>query len=200
MTTVRVAIVGDFDHGRPSHWATEAALFHSAARVGVAVEPHWIATPSVPSANAAQPLARFAGLCAAPGSPFASAPGMLSAIIRPVMCAMPGRSPSGPALFGEGTARPVPGSLFAKLCSGCERGEYFCSMEANGAYLERWQSAGLRIAARGDQDEMRALELPDRRLFVATLFQPQLSSSHERPHPLIDGYLRACMAGQRAEP
>jgi CTP synthase (UTP-ammonia lyase) len=39
---------------------------------------------------------------------------------------------------------------------------------------------------------MRAFDLPDRRFFVATLFQPQLSSRGEQPHPIILGYLRSC--------
>ncbi len=242
MAAVRVGIVGDFNRGKPSHWATEAALFHAAARLGVPVEPRWIATPSVSSADAARRLAGFAGVWAAPGSPYASVSGMLGAIayarqhdvpflgtcggfqyalveftrnvlgipdadsaendpdgknivITPVLCALPERSPLGPALVGEGAARPVPGSLYARLCAGSERGEYFCSMEANPAFLDRWAAAGLRVAAHGDEGEMRALELPGNRFFVATLFQPQLSSSFERPHPLIEGYLRACIAG-----
>jgi CTP synthase (UTP-ammonia lyase) len=58
--------------------------------------------------------------------------------------------------------------------------------------VERWEEAGLRVAARGRDGEMRAFELPQNRFFIATLFQPQLSSSYERPHPIIEGYLRAC--------
>jgi len=39
---------------------------------------------------------------------------------------------------------------------------------------------------------MRAFDLPDKRFFLATLFQPQLSSRGEQPHPIILGYLGAC--------
>ena len=38
---------------------------------------------------------------------------------------------------------------------------------------------------------MRAFDLPSHRFFLATLFQPQLSSSYDAPHPLIEGFLRA---------
>ena len=87
----------------------------------------------------------------------------------------------------------MPDTLLATLCGTDDlRGEYFCNFETNTAYIERWQAAGLRIAALGGADELRAFELPDRRFFIATLFQPQLSSSAERPHPTVLGFLRAC--------
>jgi len=38
------------------------------------------------------------------------------------------------------------------------------------------------------------MELGDKRFFLATLFQPQLSSSYERPHPIVEGFLRASLA------
>lgn len=47
MRGIRVGIIGDFDREKRSHWATETALFHAAARLGVRVEPTWIATSSV---------------------------------------------------------------------------------------------------------------------------------------------------------
>ena len=61
-----------------------------------------------------------------------------------------------------------------------------------GRAHERWEEAGLRVAARGPRNEMRAFDLPGKRFFLATLFQPQLSSTGEQPHPLVLGYLRAC--------
>jgi CTP synthase (UTP-ammonia lyase) len=113
-------------------------------------------------------------------------------VITPVHCPVP--AAGGPRLAGAGTARPVPGTLFARVCGTDDlRGEYFCSFETNSAFVSRWQAAGLRVAAHGSDGEMRAFELPGLRFFVATLFQPQLSSSFQRPHPIIQGYLRACM-------
>jgi CTP synthase (UTP-ammonia lyase) len=35
------------------------------------------------------------------------------------------------------------------------------------------------------------VELADHRFFVATLFQPQLSSSPEKPHPLLTAFVQA---------
>ena len=239
MQRVRIGIVGDFDRGKHSHWATEAALFHSAAKVGAHVEPRWIATSSIMDGGVAQ-LSEYEGIWGAPGSPFDSVDGMLCAIehartsnipylgtcagfqyalieytrnvlgipdadtaendpdgrnvvITPVQCALPQRTAGDRRLSGEGVALPVAGTLLARLTGNSDlRAEYFCSFETNAAFIPRWQEAGLRVAACGADGEMRALELPQHRFFVATLFQPQLSSSYERPHPIIDGYLRAC--------
>jgi len=118
-----------------------------------------------------------------------------SIVITPVYCEVPGKSPR---LHGEGVVRPVPGSLFEKLC-GCGelRGEFFCSFETNEAFVPRWEAAGLRVAAKGVNGEMRALELPSNRFFLATLFQPQLSSSARSPHPLVEGFLRACVSREQ---
>jgi CTP synthase (UTP-ammonia lyase) len=236
---LRIGIIGDFQRGKHSHWATEAALFHAAARLGLAVEPSWIATTALSSESDTLLLEAFDGIWGAPGSPFENTEGMLRGIgfargrnvpflgtcagfqyalieftrnvldvpdadsaenqsgsanivIMPVACPIP--AAGGPRLAGAGTARPVPGTLFARIC-GTEdlRGEYFCSFETNAAFIPRWLAAGLRVAAHGSDGEMRAFELPNLRFFVATLFQPQLSSSFERPHPIIEGYLRACM-------
>jgi CTP synthase (UTP-ammonia lyase) len=244
MVRLRIGIVGDFDREKRSHWATEAALFHAAARVGVTVEPSWRSTASIREAGAAQRLGDVDGVWGAPGTPYAGLPGALAAIrytreknipflgtcvgfqfalveftrsvlgladadsaesegqsenivITPVDCPVPGRERSLPALAGLGVVQPVPGTVLAELCEGGElREEYFCNFETNPAYQARWEAAGLRVAARGPAGEMRAFELPRRRFFVATLFQPQLSSSHERPHPLVEGFLRACSAAQ----
>jgi CTP synthase (UTP-ammonia lyase) len=236
---IRIAIVGDFNRGKHSHWATEAALFHAAARLDLRIEPHWFGTPAI-GRSGVHPLAEFDGIWGAPGSPFASMDGMLRAIefarehdvpylgtcagfqyalieftrnvlgvadadtaendpdgpnivITPVLCELPEQP--GPRLAGTGVARPEPGSQLERLCGSADlRGEFFCSLEANAAYLERWHTGGLRVGARGAAGEMRALELPAKRFFLATLFQPQLSSSYQQPHPLVVGYLRACAA------
>jgi len=120
-------------------------------------------------------------------------------VITPVACGVPSRAADVPGLSGTSIARPAPGTLLERLCgTGDLRGEYFCNFEANPDFVSRWQEAGLRVAARGADGEMRALELPDKRFFVATLFQPQLSSSYGDAHPIVVGYLRACMAQRGA--
>jgi CTP synthase (UTP-ammonia lyase) len=241
---VRIGIVGDFDRGKHSHWATEASLFHAAARLGLAVEPHWIPTPLLAPTGAAQRLEEFDGIWGAPGSPSSMGgllhaiefarqqdiaylgtcagfqyalieftrsvlgvvdadsaennPGGNNVVITPVECPIPNHAQNGPRLAGADVARPASGTLLERLCgTGDLRGEYFCSFETNADFVARWQAAGLRVAALGGQGEMRAFELPQKRFFVATLFQPQLSSSFARPHPIVEGYLRACSQSDR---
>jgi CTP synthase (UTP-ammonia lyase) len=110
-------------------------------------------------------------------------------VITPANCEIPAR---GPRLHGARAIHPTPGTLLAALCGPGElSGEYFCSFETNRDFVPRWAAAGLAVAARGADGEMRAFELPANRFFLATLFQPQLSSSHRRPHPIVTGLLKA---------
>ena len=39
--------------------------------------------------------------------------------------------------------------------------------------------------------ELRAVELPEHPFFIATLYQPQLSSTEARPHPVIVEFVAA---------
>jgi CTP synthase (UTP-ammonia lyase) len=241
---LRIALLGDFDREKHSHWATEAALFHAASWLGCEVEPRWLPTESLEDRDVQDRLAHFDGFWGTPGSPFRSFAGMLrgielarsrdwpylgtcagfqyaliefsrnvlalsdadtaennsnsrNVVITPVACPLPPRPlPSGvqgPKMYGKDVVRPVKGTPVHDLCrNGTLQGEYFCNFETNPEYVPRWEAAGLRIAARGPRDEMHAFDLPGKRFFVATLFQPQLSSTLEQPHPLVLGYLRAC--------
>jgi CTP synthase (UTP-ammonia lyase) len=239
---LKVGIIGDFERTRFSHWATEAALYHAAARLGRQLTPCWIGTDLVQSRGAEGCLAGLDGVWGAPGSPYLSAQGMLDAIrcaresglpylgtcagfqyalielsrnvlglsdadsaenesgsahvvITPVSCPLPARRDGGPQLSGTDVVLPAAGSLLAELCGRAPlQGEYNCNFEVNGAYLERWQAAGLRAAAYDALGALRAFELTERRFFLATLFQPQLSSRPDAPHPLVVGFLRACMS------
>ena len=51
--------------------------------------------------------------------------------------------------------------------------------------------AGFPVVARGANEECRAVESPVHRFFIATLFQPQLSSKDKKPHPLVLAFVQA---------
>lgn len=235
---LRVAILGDFDRGKHSHWATEAALFHAAARLELKVEPCWFETRRLEREETLREVAQCAGVWGAPGSPYRSMNGMLRAlqyvrehdlafigtcagfqyslieltrnvlgvadadsaenapdgknvVITPVRCEAP--NANAPRLSGQGVARVQPGTLLEKLCGANDlRSEYFCSFEVNHSFAPRWREAGLRVAAIGGDGELRAFELEGKRFFIASLFQPQLSSSYSQPHPIVLGFLREC--------
>ena len=88
----------------------------------------------------------------------------------------------------------LPGTRLRSICGNAEASEqYYCNYGVNEEYEKQFQAAGLRVSARGIHGETRAVELPDHRFFIATLFQPQLSSRPEAPHPLWEAFLRAAI-------
>lgn len=114
-------------------------------------------------------------------------------LITQVACAVPGAS--GPALFGSQAIRLEPGTRIAAACGGAALSEPFqCSYQVNPAFQSALTAAGLRIGGWGVEGEARAIELPDRRWFVASLFLPQHNSTAARPHPLICAFLQAAAA------
>lgn len=119
--------------------------------------------------------------------------GSKNIVIYPVACAVPDRAGNAPKLSGVvPEIRIRPGS-YLQTFYGEEviKEEFFCSFELNPDY--EWCSieAGFPIAARGPNGEVRAIESPTHRFFIATLFQPQLSSKPKKPHPLVIAFVQA---------
>jgi CTP synthase (UTP-ammonia lyase) len=95
-------------------------------------------------------------------------------VISPVSCPVDDRMPGDPKLvYGQIVSALRDTKLFELM--QCEKfpEEYFCNYEANSAYEARFASAGLSVAARGPNGEIRAVEIKEHRFFFATLFQPQ---------------------------
>jgi CTP synthase (UTP-ammonia lyase) len=69
--------------------------------------------------------------------------------------------------------------------------EFFCNFEVNPDYEWAAMEAGFPVVARGPQGEIRAIESPTHRFYIATLFQPQLSSKPGQPHPLVLAFVQA---------
>jgi CTP synthase (UTP-ammonia lyase) len=114
-------------------------------------------------------------------------------IISPVLCAIPQSPGSSPKLYGAvPRIRIRPGSyLHSFYGKDVVTEEFFCNYEVNPDFEGSIMDAGLTIAARGEQNEIRAIESAAHQFFVATLFQPQLSSKPGKPHPMIVEFLRA---------
>jgi CTP synthase (UTP-ammonia lyase) len=119
--------------------------------------------------------------------------GSKNIVIYPVACAVPNRAGNAPKLSGVvPEIRIRPGSYLQTFYSQeVIQEEFFCNFELNPDY--EWCSieAGFPIAARGPNGEVRAIESPTHRFFIATLFQPQLSSKPEKPHPLVIAFVQA---------
>jgi CTP synthase (UTP-ammonia lyase) len=77
---VRIGVIGDFNPGFHSHWATNSALYDAATKLKVALELQWVPTESLETDHAEQNLDRWDGLLASPGSPYKSFDGMLRGI------------------------------------------------------------------------------------------------------------------------
>lgn len=127
--------------------------------------------------------------------------GSSNLVIWPVSCALPNRAVGAPKLSGGGNLTIEPGTLLADIYKqNAVQEEYFCNYEVNPAYRERFQAAGLRVSAWGEDSAMRAIELPGRQFFLATLFQPQLSSSAQAPHPVVLAFLNASARFSETKP
>ncbi|MGB7864781.1 MAG: hypothetical protein WCF74_15425 [Candidatus Sulfotelmatobacter sp.] len=128
-------------------------------------------------------------------------PNAKNIVIYPVACAVPNRDPKAPKLSGKvGQIRLRPGSYLQSFY-GKEKEivteEFFCNFEVNPEYEWATMEAGFPVVARGAQGEIRAIESPTHRFFIATLFQPQLSSTEKTPHPVVLAFVQAAADWER---
>ena len=118
--------------------------------------------------------------------------GSKNIIIYPVACALPGRrdAPKLSGLIPEIRLRP--GSYLQSFYTkDTTTEEFFCNFEVNPDYEWVAMEAGFPVVARGAQGEIRAIESPTHRFYIATLFQPQHSSKPGKPHPLVLAFVQA---------
>ncbi len=121
--------------------------------------------------------------------------GSKNIVIYPVACAVPNRKGDAPKLSGMvPEIRLRPGSYLQSFYGKNKEivtEEFFCNFEVNPEYEWCAMEAGFPVVARGSQGEIRAIESPTHRFFIATLFQPQLSSTEKNPHPLVIALVQA---------
>lgn len=68
---------------------------------------------------------------------------------------------------------------------------YHCNFGVNPTYESLLDSGAVRVAARDDAGEVRAIELRSHRFFIGALFQPELSALEGREHPLVRAFVLA---------
>lgn len=97
----------------------------------------------------------------------------------------------------------TPGSLLERLHGGSggsggsgghpvrRREQTTCNYGLNPELEAIAGQHGMRVAAVDDTGEIRAVERTDHPFFVATLYQPQLSSDPGAAHPVLTGFLDA---------
>ena len=96
----------------------------------------------------------------------------------------------------ERTVTAVPGTRVAGLCGTAPfAGFHFCSYGLAPGVVERVVAAGLVVSATAPDAGVEAVELPSHPFYVATLFQPQVGSSHTGVlHPLVGALVAAARA------
>jgi len=88
----------------------------------------------------------------------------------------------------------MPGTLAYKAYGQREVVEQFsCNYGFNPYFRDKIAAGKLRVSGVGPDEEVRIVELSDRRFYVATLFLPQNSSRADKPHPLIVEYMKAAL-------
>lgn len=116
-------------------------------------------------------------------------------IIVPVSCPVPDREQNAPKLSGGVVVNILPESRLAKILGRTHLTEqFFCNYDVDAAFCRRMESenTGMSIVAKGESGELRGVEIPAHRFYLATLFQPQLTSvATGDSHPIITAYLRA---------
>lgn len=68
---------------------------------------------------------------------------------------------------------------------------YNCSYSLNETYKVKFDESDLKIVGTNTDGDVRIIELPRCRYFIASLFQPQLNQDKSSTHPLVTSFLRA---------
>lgn len=66
-----------------------------------------------------------------------------------------------------------------------------CNFGLNDQFVHQMTNYGFLVSGTDKTGDSRILELPQNNFFIATLFQPQLSSTPKNPHKLILAFLKS---------
>ena len=98
------------------------------------------------------------------------------------------------SLIGEErTVRVVPDTQLADIC-GPEpfTGHHYCNYGLAGTYQQVLSENDIVFNSHATDAGIEGFELPDKKFFIATLFQPQVGALAGKPrHPLISAFLAA---------
>ena len=116
-----------------------------------------------------------------------TAPGAARAVIAPLECAL---------VETTSSVHFVPGTRIARAYGASSALEgYHCRYGLNPAFAGQLVGGPLRVTARDDAGEVRAVELDGHPFFVATLFQPERAALAGRAPPLVAAFVEACLPG-----
>lgn len=86
-------------------------------------------------------------------------------------------------------------NTLALQCYGTNETEesYYCNFGINPEFQENLTHPELLISGLDNDGEIRIIEIPQNKFFLATLFVPQVNSAPSAPHPLVKSFVKACM-------
>jgi CTP synthase (UTP-ammonia lyase) len=106
-------------------------------------------------------------------------------VVVPLACSLRGQ---------EGVINISGPSLAARLYRrGTTVERFYCRFGINPQYRDRFTSGSVIVSGRDDDGEIRVIELLNHPFFVGTLYVPQTLSTTEAPHPLVTGFMEACI-------
>lgn len=79
----------------------------------------------------------------------------------------------------------------------CSKEFYYCNFSVNPEFITEIRSGPIKITGSDSEGEVRVIEYPKHPFFIATLFVPQMRSTAERPHPLVNAFLDAIIGDER---
>ena len=86
----------------------------------------------------------------------------------------------------------VPNTLTYKCYQTYEVSEkYYCNFGINPKFSDKIESEYISISGVDQDNEIRIIEYPQNKFFVATLFVPQSRFTRSNPHPLIYKFVEA---------
>lgn len=68
--------------------------------------------------------------------------------------------------------------------------KYNCSFGLNKNFQDLLHKNGFKVIGTDENEEARLMILESNNFFIVSLFQPQLSSTYEQPHPLVTEFLK----------
>jgi len=218
--SIKIAIIGDFNFTYNAHHATNLALEHSERFLEIDVNYYWIRLSEAVNMRP-QAYNMYDGVWIAPG-PFTNEfflAGIISNILyQKVPTLLTGESykvliellvkqnninPNGEKLISDNL---VSGNQFEPVQIAPQSNEMqklyatHSNIELTSARYSLYPqlisalNKDVLIAEAYDQfEEPEIVRLINHPYTIATMFCPQISSTREMPHPLVNSFIRACM-------
>jgi CTP synthase (UTP-ammonia lyase) len=125
-------------------------------------------------------------------------PDILNPLFILASCPVESRPEGAPRLWGILKIKVTPASLAYRIYRQDKIEEPFsCNFELNPEYKEVLEKSGAKISGVTENGGVSIIEFPDRAFYIATGYQPQLSSEESNPHPLILAYLEAVISHKK---